>query len=74
MATLVLAGHNRERGTYNQFSPVQWMAGFCRTMRHEPDLNIRNNRLDYVISLRGDVQDFSWASTNASHAVLLCRV
>ena len=30
--------------------------------------------LDYVIDLLDDATDFSWASTKASHAVLLCRM
>ena len=52
----------------------QWVAGFCRIMREENDLQNKNSMLDYLISLFEDVQDFSWDSARASHAVLLCRM
>ena len=32
----ILSGTNKERVTYDQLSPVQWMAGFCRTTRDQP--------------------------------------
>ena len=69
-----MSGSNKERITYNQLSLVQWMAGFCRTMRDESNIEIRNNMLDYVINLLDGVQDFSWSSAEANHAVLLCRM
>ena len=31
----VLSGNTKDRITYNQLSPIQWMAGFCRTIREE---------------------------------------
>ena len=70
----VLSGQNKDRVTYNQLSPVQWMAGFCRTIRKESDMAVREHMLDYVIDLLDDATDFSWASAKASHAVLLCRM
>ena len=70
----ILSGTNKERVTYNQLSPVQWMAGFCRTMRDQSDTKIREHMLDYVIQLLEDAQDFSWSAAKASHAVLLCRM
>ena len=70
----MLSGQNKDRVTYNQLSPVQWMAGFCRTIREESDVAIREHMLDYVIDLLDDATDFSWASAKASHAVLLCRM
>ena len=36
----ILAGQNKDRVTYNQLSPIQWMAGFCRTIREESDMVI----------------------------------
>ena len=30
--------------------------------------------LDFLVSLLGDAQDFSWEAAKASHAVLLCRM
>ena len=68
----VLSGQNKDRVTYNQLSPVQWMAGFCRTIGEESDIMVRDHILDYVIDLLDDTTDFSWASAKASHAVLLC--
>ena len=70
----ILSGTNKERISYDQLSPVQWMAGFCRTMRDQPDVKIREHMLDYVIHLLEDAQDFSWSAAKASHAVLLCRM
>ena len=70
----VLSGQNKDRITYNQLSPVQWMAGFCRSMREDSNTKIREHILDYVIDLLDDATDFSWASAKASHAVLLCRM
>ena len=70
----VLSGQNKDRITYNQLSPVLWMAGFCRSIREESDTKIREHMLDYVIDLLDDATDFSWAAAKASHAVLLCRM
>ena len=36
----VLSGQNKDMVTYNQLSPVQWMAGFCRTITEESDIPI----------------------------------
>ena len=68
----MLSGQNKDRVTYNQLSPVQWMAGFCRTIREESDVAIREHMSDYVIDLLDDATDFSWASAKASNAALLC--
>ena len=38
----VLAGQNKDRVTYNQLSPIQWMAGFFRTIREESDMGTKN--------------------------------
>ena len=70
----VLSGQNKDRVTYNQLSPIQWMGGFCRTIREESDITIRDHMLDYVIDLLDDATDFSWALAKASHAVLLCHM
>ena len=43
-------------------------------MREENDIESKNSMLDYLIALFEDVQDFSWDSARASHAVLLCRM
>ena len=59
---------------YNQLSTTQWVAGFCRIMKEEKDLKIRENMLDYMISLFDDANNFSWDAAKASHAVLLCRM
>ena len=70
----VLSGQNKDKVTYNQVSPIQWMAGFCRTIREESDMAIKEHMLDYVIDLLDDATEFSWGSAKASHAVLLCRM
>ena len=70
----ILAGQNKDRVTYNQLSPIQWMAGFCRTIREKSDIVTKEHMLDYVINLLDDATDFSWASAKASHGVILCRI
>ena len=70
----VLAGVKKERVQYDQLSIPQWVAGFCRITREESDFENKNSMLDYLIALYEDVQDFSWDSARASHAVLLCRM
>ena len=70
----ILAGPNKERVSYNQLTVVQWVTGFCRTMREEHRHSIRDHMLDYMIALLDDAQDFSWQAAKASHAVLLCRM
>ena len=70
----VLAGEKKERVQYDHLSIPQWVAGFCRIMREENDLENKNSMLDYLIALFEDVQDFSWDSARASHAILLCRM
>ena len=70
----VLSGQNKDRVTYNQLSSVQWMAGFCRTIREESDITVRDHMLDYVIDLLDGATDFSWTSAKVSHAVLLCHM
>ena len=68
----VLAGQNIDRISYNQLSPIQWMAGFCRSMEEESDSKIKELMLDYCINLLEDATDFSWSSAKVRHAVLLC--
>ena len=69
----VLSGLSKECVSYDQLSTTQWVAGFCRIMKEEKNLNIRENMLDYMISLFDDANDFSWVAAKASHAVL-CRM
>ena len=50
------------------------MAGSGRIMKEEPNSEIKDSMLDYLVSLLDDANDFSWDSAKASHAVLLCRM
>ena len=70
----VLAGPSKERVSYNNLTMLQWVAGFCRTMKEEHDMSFREHMLDYMICLLDDAQDFSWQAAKASHAVHLCRM
>ena len=70
----VLTGTNKKRASYDQLTPVQWMAGFCRTVKEGSDLSLREHMLDYIKALFEDGSDFSWAAAKASHAVLPCRM
>ena len=69
-----MTGTSKERVSYDNLTAVQWMAGFCHTMKDEQNLLMRDHMLDYVISLLKDASDFSWGAAKASHAVLLCRM
>ena len=70
----VLTGSTKERVSYDHLTPIQWMAGFCRTMKEEKNVEMNEHMLDYVIALLEDANDFSWGAAKASHAVSLCRV
>ena len=70
----ILAGQSKDRVTYNQLTPLQWMTGFCRNMCEETNMQIKEHMLDYLINLLEDANDFSWPSAKASHAVLLCSM
>ena len=70
----VLTGNTKERVSYDQLTPIQWMAGFCCTMKEEKNLEMKEYILDYVTALLEDANDFSWGVAKASHAVLLCRM
>ena len=70
----VLAGQKKDRISYDQLSPIQWMAGFYRSIKEEADRKIKEHLLDYCINLLEDATDFSWSSVKANHAVLLCRM
>ena len=50
------------------------MAGFCRIMREEQNLQNQKFMLEYLISLLDDANDFSWDAAKVSHAVLPCRM
>ena len=49
------------------------MAGFCRSMREEVNLENQDFTVDYLINTLEDATDYSWASAKASHAVKLYR-
>ena len=70
----VLSGFKKERIQYDQLSVVQWVAGYCRILREEQNLQVREHMPDYLIALMEDAHDFSWDGARASHAVLLCRM
>ena len=70
----VLSGSNKERISYDQLTILQWVTGFCRTIKEEQNSKLKEHMLDYMIALLEDAQDFSWGATKASHAVLLCRM
>ena len=42
--------------------------------REESNVDIKNAMLDYLSEIMAYVNDFSWQSAKASHAVLLCRM
>ena len=63
-------GTNKERKCHIRSAhSVQWMAGFCRTMRDQKNEKTRENMLDHVIQLLDDANDFSWSTEKASHVV-----
>ena len=62
----VLVGQNKDRVTYNQLSPVQWMAGFVETSGRSQmsDVKNREHLLHYVIDLLDDAREIKrWLET-----------
>ena len=70
----VLSGSTKERVSYDQFSVIEWVAGFCHTMKEEKNFKMREHMLDSLVSLLDDAQDFSWGAAKASQTALLCRM
>ena len=70
----VLSRSKKERIQYDQLPIVQWVAGFCWILRNEKDPQVKEHKLDYLIALMEDVNDFFWDAAWASHAVLLCMM
>ena len=54
----VLARTSTGRLNYNQLNITQWMAGFCRIMRDEENLQTKGHMLDYLVALLDDSNDF----------------
>ena len=69
-----LAGNTKDMVTYNQLNITQWMAGFSRIMRKENCQQTKSHKLDYLIALLDDSNNFSLQAVEASHAVLLCSM
>ena len=55
---LVLTGPSKERVCYINLTVLQWVAGFCHTMKEEKDLSINEHMLNCMISLLDDAQNF----------------
>ena len=70
----ILGGQSKARVSYDGLSWCQWMAGFATIAREESDLDTKNAMLEYLADLMEDANDFSWASTKGSDAVLLCKM
>ena len=47
----VLSCSKKERVQYDQLTTTQWMAGFCRIMKEENNLENKEHMLDYLIQL-----------------------
>ena len=70
----VLGENNKTRMSYDNLSWCQWVSGFAIIAREESNVDTRNAMLDYLSEIMEDANDFSWQSSKASHAVLLCRM
>ena len=70
----VVGGNNKSRMSYDNLTWCQWVSGFAMIARKEKNLQIKNSMLDYLSEIMEDANDFSWQSTKASHAVLICRM
>ena len=67
----VLSSQDKDRLTYNQLTPLQWMSGFCRGMEEESNKKIEEYMLDYVINLLDDANDFLGLSSCQSRGLAL---
>ena len=54
----VLSGTKKERVQYDNLSVTQWVAGFCRIMKEESNVENKEHMLDYLIQLLEDANDF----------------
>ena len=70
----ILGGANKQRIMFDQLNLTQFVNGFVKGVLDENNAKIREKMLYYLCDLMEDAQDFSWASTKASHAVLLCEM
>ena len=66
----VLVGNRKERPTYDQLKPTQWMAGVIKGALDLSDTE-RIHKLNYLASLLEDASDFSFENAKACHAVIL---
>ena len=53
-----LCGHSKECISFNQLTPIQWVTGFCRSMRENFSFHTRDYLLDYLVNLLEDATDF----------------
>ena len=70
----ILGESNKSRMSYDNLCWCQWVSGFGMIAREEYNIQTKNAMLDYLSEIMKDVNDFSWQSAKASHAVLLCRM
>ena len=64
----VLVGSRKERPSYNQLKPTQWMAGVIKGALDLPEPD-RMCQLKYLANLLEDASDFSFENAKACHAV-----
>ena len=64
----------RQTVTYDQLSLTQFIQGFTRNIIDETNNDTREHMMWYLHDLMEDATDFTWSSTKAAHAVLLCEM
>ena len=53
---------------------MQFVQGFVKGVLDEKDASSKEQMLKYLCELMEDANDFSWSSSKASHAILLCEM
>ena len=66
----VLVGPRKERPSYNQLKPTQWVAGVLRAAIDLPT-DQKDKKIEYLANLMEDALDFSFENAKVCHVVVL---
>ena len=69
-----LRGTSKSRVSYDSLSISQWVSGFAMIIKHEPDIDVKQDMLEHRSEIMEDSRDFGWGAAKGAHAVLLCKM
>ena len=65
---------SKSRVSYDSLSISQWVSGFAMIINDEPDIDVKQNMLEYLSEIMEDSHNFGWGAAKGAHAVLLCKM